>query len=192
MSQNILSFVLKYTVQYHRDYLYLHKFLLLYNIIFIMRFIYILLLLIFQIVTVWAQISDPQKRDITLTILNKRGRPINNIFVKSIESGNAGVTDSKGLYVFKNMTDDDSISVLLPKYGQTLIPVVDMDSIVVTLRSARLYSYENSEGNRSIVKKEAKQGNDLVDVPELVKRCSCTSLFELLNGNIPGLVMGNG
>jgi len=114
--------------------------------IYVMKYLHFLFLLFFMSVIAWGQDMNAQKRDITLKILNKKGRPVKNIMVQSIESGNAGITDLNGLYVFKNMTDDDRISILLPKYGETIIPVDEMDSIVVNLLSTRIYTYENSAG----------------------------------------------
>ena len=157
-----------------------------------MRYINIFLLIIFTSITTWAQDIDSQTRDISLKILNKKGRPVKNIAVRCIDSNNPGITDRNGLYIFKDMTDDYKIAILLPKYGETIIPVAGMDSIVVTLRSASLYSYANNEGQSMIIKKDPFQGNELMDVPALLNQCNCNSLLELLNGRITGLNLWSG
>ncbi|MDR1672190.1 MAG: TonB-dependent receptor plug domain-containing protein [Bacteroidales bacterium] len=109
--------------------------------------------------------------------------------MQSLTAGKAGVTDRAGLFVFQDMTDSDSISVMLPSYGETVIPVTGMDSIVVTVRSARRYSYLNSEGRSVIIEKDKIEPSTLLDVPALLKQRSCNSLYELLQGRVAGLDM---
>ena len=39
----------------------------------------------------------------------------------SLNTGEKGVTDRSGLFVFNDMSDDDHISLKLPRIGNTLI-----------------------------------------------------------------------
>jgi TonB-dependent SusC/RagA subfamily outer membrane receptor len=130
---------------------------------------------------------DPLRRDIPLTILDKKGRPVNNIIVQSLSAGKAGITDRAGRFVFQDMADGDSISIMLPKYGETVIPVTGMDSIVVTMRSASRYSYLNNEGRSVIIRKNNTDASTLLDVPALLNQRSCNSLYDLLQGRVAGL-----
>ena len=117
-----------------------------------MKKICILYVLIFMGLHAWAQESNSASfnssgRDVYLKINKKRGRPVRNIVVYSASTGTTGVTDRSGLFLFKNMSDIDSITVFLPERGESIIPITsDMDSIVVILRSSRLYSYESNGG----------------------------------------------
>ena len=135
----------------------------------------------------WAQDIDMSMRDVSLKVINKRGRAVNGIIVQSINAGKAGITDRSGLFVFVDMTDNDTISLILPRYGETMIPVAGMDSIVVTLRSARLYSYMNTDGQNVNVEKNKTEPNTLLDVPALMKQQHFNSLVDLLQGRVAGL-----
>ena len=158
-----------------------------------MKYIKIFCLLIFMIAGARAQDTDSITRTIPLKIINKKGRPVKNIFVQSIPSGNSGKTDRNGLFVFENMTDDDKISVVLPEYGVTFIPVEGLDSILVTLRSARLFTYMNNEGQNIAIEKGETTGNVLMDVQSFLQnQCSsCNSLYDLLQGRVAGLTFAN-
>ena len=170
-----------------------------------MRFYFLFLCLFFLVKTsVFADTNpaktlsylpeDSIKRAIPLKIINKKGRPVKNVFVQSIPSGNSGKTDRNGLFVFENMTDDDKISVILPDYGVTFIPVVGLDSILVALRSAHLFTYMNNEGQNIAIEKGETSGNVLMDVQSFLQnQCSsCTSLLDLLQGRIAGLSFASG
>ena len=154
-----------------------------------MKYIVIIVLLILTSAGISAQETDSPGRNISLIVLDKKGRPVDRIIVRSLNNTNAGMTNRKGLFVFTGMTDDDMISMLLPKYGETIIPVAGMDSIVVTLRSARRYSYVDNEGQDVIINRSSKvEPTDLIDVPALLARSSYSSLIDLLRGaGVPGL-----
>ena len=152
-----------------------------------MKFIHILFILILLSNAVKAQDVDSSKRDISLMILDNRGRPVDQIIVRTVNNTQAGITGRFGLFVFKEMSDSDTISVLLPRFGETFIPVIGMDSIVVKLRSARRYSYVSNSGQTIIVDKNKTSPTDILDVPALLKDNTYRSLVELLQGRVAGL-----
>jgi len=154
-----------------------------------MKYIAIFFFLILMSVAAWAQDMDAPKRNITLKLTNKKGRPLKNIVVQSSNTDKAGITDRKGLFIFREMTDSDTISIMLSKYGESIIPVAGMDSIVVMLRSARLYSYINIEGQNVYIEKPKNdtKPSDILDVPALLKQGTYNSLADLLRGRVAGL-----
>ena len=133
---------------------------------------------------VHAQEINAPNRDISLKISNKRGRPVSKIIVHSVKTGEAGFTDRSGRFVFANMSDDDTISMKLPRYGDTHIPVAGMDSLVVTLRSSVQYSVNNSEGQSVVVGKNPLEMSTTLNVPEMLKKRSYSSLSQLLQGHV--------
>ena len=145
--------------------------------------------ILLTVAVVKGQDMDSSKRDISLIILAKKGRPMSNIIVRSLSTANAGITDRSGLFVFSDMSDNDTLSVLLPRIGETFIPVVGMDSIVVKLRSARRYYYVSNAGQSEIFNRRSDNFNkikteptDLLDVQEMLSRHSYRSLADLLQG----------
>jgi len=153
-----------------------------------MKYIVVFFLFMLMSVGVSAQETDLPKRNISLIILDKKNRPIERIIVRSLNNTNAGMTNRKGLFVFTDMTDDDMISMLLPKYGETIVPVTGMDSIVVKLRSARRYSYVNNEGQSVVIDREKVEPKDVIDAQALLSRNHYSSLIDLLQGaNVAGL-----
>jgi len=153
-----------------------------------MKYIVMFVLFILMSAGLSAQEKDSPGRNISLIVLDKKGRPIERIIVRTLNNTNAGMTNRKGVFVFTGMTDDDKISMFLPKYGETIIPVTGMDSIVVTLRSPRRYSYVSNEGQNVIIDKEKVEPKDMIDVQALLSRTHYSSLIDLLKGaNIAGL-----
>jgi len=138
-------------------------------------------------ITVNAQNTDLPDRDISLKILNKRGRPVRKVVVHSFHTNHAGITDRTGLFVFREMSDKDTISVILPKYGEALIPVAGMDSIVISLRSSVRYSYEDNFGQSNVIEKVKQTPGSTLDVPAMLKKRQYNSLAELLQGQVSGL-----
>ena len=57
----------------------------------------------------WSQNSDVAKRNIKLTIVDKKERPMKNIKASSKTDSQSGKTDQSGQFDFKNMTDESSI-----------------------------------------------------------------------------------
>ena len=146
-------------------------------------------LLIFMTVAIKAQDIDSPKRNISLLILAKKERPMSNIIVSSLNTAEAGFTNRLGMFVFADMTDNDTISIMLPRLGEIFIPVTRMDSIVVKLRSARRYYYVSNVGQSEILGRRSDNLNkikteptDLLDVQEMLSKHSYRSLVELLQG----------
>ena len=158
-----------------------------------MKIFKFLTLLIFMSVAVFAQDNDSSKRDIPLRVVNKKGRPVAKVIVSSTSAYQAGMTDRTGLFVFKDMTDDDIINVTFPRVGETAIPVAGMDSIRIVQNSARLYSYtsyevDNTPFEKTLVFEQTKtQSSSIIDVPTLLQEQPSNSLFELLRGQVAGL-----
>jgi hypothetical protein len=82
------------------------------------------------------------------------------------------------------MSDDDTISVRLPKYGNTRIPVTGMDSIVITVRSSVQYSFKDSEGQNTVIGKNTLEMSTTLNVPEMLKKRSYSTLSQLLQGHV--------
>jgi len=143
-----------------------------------------LLIIAFLCVNMDAIAQNSPNRDISLKVLNKKGRPVEKIVVQSIKTGKAGLTDRSGLFVFAAMSDDDTISVRLPKYGDTRIPVTGMDSIVIKVRSTAQYSVNKTDGQSVIINKNTLEMNTILNVPEMLKKRSYSSLSQLLQGYI--------
>ena len=141
-------------------------------------------LFVLMTVTIKAQDIDTTKRNISLKILDKKERPMVNIVVQSLSDTIAGFTDRSGLFVFNNMSDNDTILMLLPKIGGTLVPVVGMDSIVIKMRSARRYYYKNNEGQNLAVyrNRHTTESTDILDIPAILRNHPYNSLLDLLRG----------
>jgi hypothetical protein len=140
----------------------------------------------------WAQNVDPQNRDISLRILNKKGRPVKNMVVQSRITGKAGITDKSGLFVFEGISDNDTLSVRLGNNSQVAIPVKGMDYIVVKAASSKYYSYFNQQDGESsgvTVWKSPLSANEnvILDVQDMLKQRSYGSLIELLRGQVSGI-----
>ena len=136
----------------------------------------------------WGQQEDAPNRTVTMTILNNRERPVRNIAMVSVNTGKVGMTNRSGLFVFEDIPDNDSIFIHLTRNSLIKIPVTGMDSIVVTAKTSRLYSYTNSQGyemNAAIIQ-SAESGETVLDVPNILSKQSYRSLIDLLQGHVAG------
>ena len=138
-------------------------------------------------VATWAQNDDSSNRNITLKILNKKGRPVRGIVAQSPFSGKAGITDRSGRFVFEDMADNDTIVIKMTRNGQITIPVTGMDSIVVMTKSSKLYSYLDSRGQNVSVETSLFERSNIVDVQALLKIKSYSSLISLLKEEMPDI-----
>ena len=129
-----------------------------------------------------TQNTDLPDRDISLKVLNKRGRPVRKIIAHSLHTGAGGITDRTGQFIFKDMADDDTISVNLPHYGNTLIPVAGMESIELMVDRAGSYSYQDNTGQSVVIKtNDASHPTTVLDVQAILeKNPNISSVSELL------------
>jgi len=137
--------------------------------------------------TICAQGINLEKRLLPVLVLDKKGRPMKNIALESSQTGLKGQTDPTGQYIFENLPANDVISVNLPKYGKADIPVAGMDSIVLKQRATYRYVYINKENQTVTIEKDNTKSNIVLDVPEILKKQSHTSLIDLLRGRVAGL-----
>ena len=148
---------------------------------------------LFASTSVIAQEMGSPKRDISLKIFDKKGRPVKNVVVQSLSTGKAGITDRSGLFVFENLTDDDTLSVMLTENRQINIPVTGMELIIVKAVSSKFYTYSDQsdgDGNSMTVKVSrplSSDENTILNVPVMLQQKAYGSLVELLRGNVSGL-----
>ena len=134
---------------------------------------------------VWAQNVDSSDGDITVRVLDKKGRPVRGIVTQSVITGIGGITDRSGRFVFENMSDNDTIVIKMTRNGQIIIPVTGMDSIIVIAKSSKLYSYIDSQGQSIIVETTLLERSNVLDVQALLKIKSYTNLVDLLRQEAP-------
>jgi len=135
----------------------------------------------------WAQDADVAKRNVRLTIVDKKDRPIKNVKVGTYSDSQSGKTDISGQFEFRNMTDKDSIKVVLPTVGKTVISVDGLDIIDIKRLSTHSYSYMDKNAKNVMIEKVIKQSADIIDVPTVLAKRQVNSLIDLLKGNMPGL-----
>ena len=153
----------------------------------------IFMLLVFTGISMggYAQEITSANKDFPVNILNRRSRPVKNVLVVSQNTGNAGLTDRSGRFVFNNLSVDDIISVELPNYGAVMIPVADLDSVVVTLQTRKRLSYIDNFGQSVSIERGSAETSSVLDVQKILKTTTYSSLSELLRGRVSGLFIVN-
>lgn len=147
-----------------------------------------------------AKAQSDEARNVTLSIQDRRGRPVPGVVVQDVKAETSAVlTDGRGMQVFPGMTDRDSLVVMLPRYGSTTIPVNGMDSIVIVLRSARRYSYHDQGGDKiinvgygGITERTRTTPTSTLNVQEIVQNTGANSLYDVLVGRVSGLTLSRG
>ena len=72
-----------------------------------MKYIISFFLLILMSISTFSQKTETPQRNISLLILDKKGRPMNQVFVRSLTAAKGGFTNNKGLFVFTGMTETE-------------------------------------------------------------------------------------
>ena len=133
----------------------------------------------------WAQDSD--KKNVILTVLNQKERPIKNVKASVYNNSQSGKTDQSGQFDFKYLTDKDSIKVILPTVGETVISVDGLNAITIKRLSANSYSYLDKNAKSITIEGGIKKNAGIIDVPTVLEKRQVNSLIELLKGHMPGL-----
>ena len=164
-----------------------------------MKKIKLLLLFMLSVCAVGAaaqteqQEQEPEVRDITLRISNKRGKAVRGVVVQALMTGEVGITDDSGAYVFKNLNENDELRMFLPVYGEAVIPVEGLDSLHVVLRSSSRVTYYSGNGEELNIGygTTSRYGNtkpvSQLDVERIVAQGGVRNLPELLRGRVAGL-----
>jgi len=140
---------------------------------------------------VFAQ--EPEGRDFSVKITNRRGKPVSGIVVQTVNSGEVGITDRQGRYAFRSLAGEEQIRMFLPNHGETIVPIAGLDSLDVMIRSGEVnyYNAKNHEqidiGYGSVSRSANTSSSGQLDVEKLVAEGGVTDLISLLQGRIAGL-----
>lgn len=142
----------------------------------------------------WSQEPDTT-RSFKIEITNKRGKPVPNVVVQTLNTGHVGITDAAGGYLFPKVKDDEIIRIFLPKLGETDIPVSGLKSLrmVTNANKPPLY-YHNDELINIGYSTISSSGNALpvntLNAEKVMEDSSIRNLFDLIQGRIPGVEIG--
>lgn len=140
--------------------------------------------------------ETPETRNVSLQIVNRRGKPVSEIVVQSQNGGDLGMTNKDGTYVFENLAVDDQIRVFFSADREAIIPTEGMDSLLVVMRTRNRFDYTSSVsgqqldiGYGTISRRDNTSSVNTLDVEKLVQETNVTNLLDLLRGRIPGLTI---
>lgn len=140
---------------------------------------------------VFAQ--EPDGRDFSVKITNRRGKPVSGVVVQTVNSGEVGITDNQGRYAFRSLAEEEQIRLFLPNHGETILPIAGLDSLDVSIRSSGV-NYFNARNHEQIdigygtVSRIANTGSSgQIDVEKLVAEGMGNNLISLLQGRVAGL-----
>ena len=137
-----------------------------------------------------AQEPADAPRQVKIRIVDRKGRPVVGVVVQSLRHN--AITGADGAQVFDGMTDRDSIRIWLPRYGETVLPIAGMDSILVVARNPHTFTYytgnrETTDGYTVTKERNRTQAGSTIDVQELLKTTHASSISDLLVGRVAGL-----
>ncbi|MDR0954859.1 MAG: TonB-dependent receptor plug domain-containing protein [Rikenellaceae bacterium] len=141
-----------------------------------------------------AQDESAQSRDFSVRIINRRGRPVASVVMQSLSTGEVGITGDDGRYLFSAIAPKEDIRLFLDERGEMVVPVEGIDSLLVVLRSNQQVEYLDAATKQQIelgygtipVVDNLRPANEL-DVVEVLRTGSYTSLLELMRGRFAGV-----
>ncbi|MFA5444480.1 MAG: hypothetical protein WC128_05490 [Bacteroidales bacterium] len=135
------------------------------------------------------EIQQDTLRNFSVKIIDRKGKPMPNLVVSTVQQDQSFMTDKKGLVLLEGICDKDSLVVFLPNIGKTHIPCEGLDSILITVRSKKRFSIAD---RKELATRRTTPTNSIENVPELLKTRPARDLAELLMGQIPGLRITSG
>lgn len=124
-------------------------------------------------------------RNCGVRIITKKDVPVRDVLLSTTVSTEAFMTDKDGRAIATNVTDADSLIAFLPEIGRVSIPFNGLDSILITVKSAKKYVVRDANHDT-----RTRAVNSFENVPELLKSRPVRSVSELLQGLVPGLRIG--
>ena len=159
-----------------------------------MFFIFIILLS-FMPSSVWAvefEVSPTANDTLVGLIINEKGKPMKNISV-SYTRTMLQRTDRKGIFVFPNVSLDDTLSLFLPKKRIWQVPVVGMSFLKITVLDNNYTITEAKDEILYIGYSTTNKRNTSSDVVSIsgdeLRRGGQTDLTLALTGKIAGLAV---
>lgn len=137
-------------------------------------------------------------RDLSVQVINKRGKPVQQIVVQTLNTGNVGITDKNGQYTFINIDNNEIIRIFLPGQTPVDLPVHGLDSlqVVYTKKQVHFYNMKGEEqidiGYGSVSKRSNTIPANQLDIEEIVRQTNPKDLFDLMAGRIAGVEIGPG
>ncbi len=136
-------------------------------------------------------------RDVLIKVLNRRGKPVSEVVVQSVQSGDLGATDKNGTYLFENLAPADEIRVFFSRDRQAVIPAQGLDSLVVIMRRQNRFDYaalQNNEqvniGYGTVSRRDNTVAVNELNMEELLRETNSPTLIDALRGRIAGLNIG--
>lgn len=138
-------------------------------------------------------------REITVRVVDRKGKPVPKIIVQAASSTSAGITDRKGNHTLSGLQTGDSINVLLPQIGEVLVPVKEgVDVILLTLKSSRDESAINPGMNTIVdlgyggtkLKNSTAAATVISDVQQAIRETGATTVGQLFDQK--GVTRGRG
>ncbi len=123
-------------------------------------------------------------RNFSLKVVDKKGKPMSGIAVNTTANRVTLLTDNNGHAKMDSISDKDTLTVMLPVIGAADIPLYGLDSVLITIKSAKKFKIK-SHRPQDLTK--TTPTNTIGDVPELLKTRPARDLAELLTGLVPGL-----
>ncbi len=124
-------------------------------------------------------------RNCSVRVVNKKQKPMEGVILSTSNNSKAFSTGKDGRALVTDITDADSLYAYLPEKGRVEMPFAGLDSLLITVRSAKKYTVRDAKfDNRT------RAISEFDNVPELLKRRPVRSLVELLQGIVPGLNIG--
>ncbi len=133
-------------------------------------------------------------RDVLIKVLNRRGKPVSEVVVQSLQGGDLGATDKNGAFLFEKLAPTDEIRVFFSSNRQAIIPAQGLDSLVVIMRNPNRFDYaalQNNEqvniGYGTVSRRNNTTSVDDLNIEKIVEETNSPTLIDAIQGRIAGL-----
>lgn len=126
-------------------------------------------------------------------IMDQKQRPLKGVKVWRKNTTESVITDKLGVFAFSQVLPTDTLVVQVSKKEEAIIPLKGLNNISVKLEKKFFLVHDGSKEIKSDYRKLPRityNSNKLTY--EQIQQLNANSIYDLLNGNIAGVTVGNG
>ncbi len=151
-----------------------------------MKRILVFLLFIMACIPVFGQ-------DFQGHIMDQKQRPLKGMKVWRKNTTESVITDKLGVFAFSQILPTDTLVIQVSKKEEAIIPVKNLQNISVKLEKKFFLVHDGTKEIKSDYRKVARISyNPNMLTYEQIQKLNARSIYDLLNGNISGVTVGNG
>lgn len=141
-----------------------------------------------------ALLSAPiAAQELTGQIMDKKQRPLKGIKVWRKNTTESVLTDKLGAFAFANLTQTDTLVIVITKKKEAIIPVKSLKKLFIRIEKEYFFMHDGqSDCKMEYITKRLNTFDSNVLTREQIDKIPANTIYELLKGSISGVTVTDG